>query len=228
MNGIEKITERIAADAQAEAERVLSSAREEAAKITAKYKAQADAEAADLAAKNAKAAVEREERLVSVAQMEARKVQLAAKQEMVEKTYALALEKLCAIPEEQYTQVLADLLAQASSTGREEAVFSAGDRDRVGKAAVARANEILAKRAAPDVSQGGSKVADLLSKVATSVTAKAKGTAALTLSKEIRPIQGGFILKDENVEVNCTFDTLVRLQKAETAGMVAKKLFPEV
>ena len=228
MNGIEKITERIAADAQAEAERVLSSAREEAAKITAKYKAQADAEAADLAAKNAKAAVEREERLVSVAQMEARKVQLAAKQEMVEKTYALALEKLCAIPEEQYTQVLADLLAQASSTGREEAVFSAGDRDRVGKAAVARANEILAKRAAPDVSQGGSKVADLLSKVATSVTAKAKGTAALTLSKETRLIQGGFILKDENVEVNCTFDTLVRLQKAETAGMVAKKLFPEV
>ena len=228
MNGIEKITERIAADAQAEAERVLSSAREEAAKITAKYKAQADAEAADLAAKNAKAAVEREERLVSVAQMEARKVQLAAKQEMVEKTYALALEKLCAIPEEQYTQVLADLLVQASSTGREEAVFSAGDRDRVGKAAVARANEILAKRAAPDVSQGGSKVADLLSKVATSVTAKAKGTAALTLSKETRTIQGGFILKDENVEVNCTFDTLVRLQKAETAGMVAKKLFPEV
>ena len=148
MNGIERITQRIGAEAQAEAERVLSSAREEAAKITAKYKAQADAEAADLAAKNAKAAVEREERLVSVAQMEARKVQLAAKQEMVEKTYALALEKLCAIPEEQYTQVLADLLVQASSTGREEAVFSAGDRDRVGKAAVARANEILAKRAA--------------------------------------------------------------------------------
>ena len=84
MNGIEKITGRIAADAQAEAERVLSSAREEAAQITAKYKSQADAESADLAAKNAKAAVEREERLVSVAQMEARKVLLSAKQEMVE------------------------------------------------------------------------------------------------------------------------------------------------
>ena len=226
MNGIEKITGRITADAQAEAERVLTAAREEAAQITAKYKAEAEAEAGDLAAKNAKAAVEREERLVSVAQMEARKVQLAAKQEMVEKTYALALEKLCAMPEERYVQVLADLLVQASSTGREEVIFSQADRDRVGKAAVAKANEILAKQAAPDV-QGGSKVTDLLSKVATSVTAIAKGTAMLTLSKETRAIQGGFILKDENVEVNCTFDTLVRLQKAETAGMVAKKLFPE-
>ena len=228
MNGIEKITGRITADAQAETERILTAAREEAAQITARYKAQADAESADLAAKNAKAAVEREERLVSVAQMEARKVQLAAKQEMVEKTYALALEKLCAMPEEQYVQVLADLLVQASSTGRGEVIFSPADRDRVGKAAVAKANELLAKQAAPDVPQGSSKVTDLLSKVATSVTALAKGTALLALSKETRPIKGGFILKDENVEVNCTFDTLVRLQKAETAGMVAKKLFPEV
>lgn len=227
MNGIEKITGRITADAQAETERILTAAREEAAQITARYKAQADAESADLAAKNAKAAVEREERLVSVAQMEARKVQLAAKQEMVEKTYAMALEKLCAMPEEQYVQVLADLLVQASSTGREEVIFSPADRDRVGKAAVAKANELLAKQAAPDVPQGSSKVTDLLSKVATSVTALAKGTALLALSKETRPIKGGFILKDENVEVNCTFDTLVRLQKAETAGMVAKKLFPE-
>lgn len=227
MNGIEKITGRITADAQAEAERVLSSAREEAARISAKYKAQADAEGADLAAKNARAAAEREERLVSVAQMEARKVQLAAKQEMVEKAYAQALEKLSRLPEEQYVQVLADLLVQASSTGREEAIFSPEDRERVGKAAVARANEILTKQAAPGVPQGDSAVTNLLSKVAANVAAMAKGTAMLTLSKETRPLKGGFILKDENVEVNCTFDTLVRLQKAETAGMVAKKLFPE-
>lgn len=227
MNGIEKITGRITADAQAEAERVLTAAREEAAKISARYQAQADAECADLTAKNAKAAAEREERLVSVAQMEARKVQLAAKQEMVEKAYAQALEKLSRLPEEQYVQVLADLLVQASSTGQEEAIFSPEDRERVGKAAVARANEILTKQAAPGVPQGDSAVTNLLSKVAANVAAMAKGTAMLTLSKETRPLKGGFILKDENVEVNCTFDTLVRLQKAETAGMVAKKLFPE-
>lgn len=195
MNGIEKITQRIEAEAQAEIDRVMEEARAEAARITARYQAQADAEAADLAAKNEKAAAEREERLVSVAQMEARKVQLAAKQEMVEKTYVRALEKLCAMSDAQYVTVLAGLLTQASSTGREEAIFSAEDRERVGEAAVAKANEISGKH--------------------------------LVLSKETRPIKGGFILKDQNVEVNCTFDTLVRLQKAETAGAVAKKLFPE-
>lgn len=195
MNGIEKITQRIEADAQAEIDRILSEAREEADQITGRYKAQAEAEAASLAARNKKTAAEREERLVSVAQMEARKVQLAAKQEMVEKAYDLALEKLCAMPDARYTEVLAGLLVQASSNGREEAIFSPEDRERVGKAAVDKANAASGKQ--------------------------------LKLSKETRPLKGGFVLRDENIEVNCTFDTLVRLEKAETTGAVVKKLFPE-
>ena len=193
MNGIEKITQRISAGAQAEIDRILGEARAEAEKIAARYKAQADAEAADLDAKNKKAAAEREERLAGTAQMEARKAALAAKQEMVEKAYDLALRKLCSLPEEKYTAVLAELLIQASSTGKEEVIFSDKDRRKVGKAAVDKANK-----------DGGKK---------------------LTLSGETRSIQGGFILRYENVEVNCAFDTLVRLQKAETAGEVVKKLF---
>ena len=193
MNGIEKITQRIESDAQAEIDRILSEARDEAPRITASYRAQADEEARDLEAKNEKAAAEQEERLVSAAQMKARKVQLAAKQEMVEKAYVQALDKLCAMPQEQYVSVLANLLVEASSNGKEEAVFSKEDRERVGKAAVAKANELSGKQ--------------------------------LRLSEETQPIRGGFILKDKNVEVNCTFETLVRLQKAETAGAVVKTLF---
>ena len=193
MNGIERITQRIGAESQAEIDRVLGEARAEAEKIAARYQAQADAEAADLDAKNKKAAAEREERLAGTAQMEARKAALAAKQEMVEKAYDLALRKLCAMPEKEYTAVLASLLAQASSTGKEEVIFSAADRRKVGKAAVEQANQ-----------EGGKK---------------------LTLSGETRELSGGFILRAENVEVNCAFDTLVRLQKAETAGEVVKKLF---
>ena len=193
MNGIEKITQRIELDAQAEIDRILGEARDEAARITASYRAQADAEARDLEAKNEKAAAEQEERLVSAAQMKARKTQLAAKQEMVEKAYIQALDKLCAMPQEQYVSVLANLLVEASSNGKEEAVFSKEDRERVGKAAVEKANELSGKQ--------------------------------LRLSEETQPIRGGFILKDKNVEVNCTFETLVRLQKAETAGAVVKTLF---
>ena len=193
MNGIEKITQRIASDAQAEVDRILGEARDEAARITANYRAQADAEAQELADKNERAAAEQEERLISAAQMKASRLQLAAKQEMVEKAYIQALDKLCAMPKEQYVDVLAKLLVEASSNGKEEAVFSKEDREQVGKAAVEKANQLSGKQ--------------------------------LRLSEETQPIRGGFILKDKNVEVNCTFETLVRLQKAETAGAVVKTLF---
>ena len=197
MNGIEKITQRIETDTQAEIDRILGDARAEADDITDRYQAQANNEAAELAAKNQKAAAEREERLVSSAQMEARKVGLAAKQEMVEKAYALALEKLCSMPDEKYVQTVADLLVQAAPNGRGAVIFAPAERERIGEAAVRAANEKL---------HGGK----------------------LTLAEETRPLKGGFILSDGKVEVNCSFDTLVRLQKAETAGAAAKKLFPEI
>ena len=228
MNGIEKITARIDQETQAQIDQILSDAKEQAAQITAKYQAQADAERASLAAKNEKAAAEREERLVSVAQMESRKVILAAKQEMVEKAYDLALEKLCAMPEEQYVSVLAALLVEASTTGQEEAIFSPEDREKVGRAAVKRANELLAKQSAPELPKEltDSKVGAVITKVATSVSAMAQGTAMLTVSQETRPIRGGFIMVDGDIEVNCAFETLVRLQREKLEKEVAGVLFP--
>lgn len=227
MNGIEKITQMIQSEAQTEIDGVLEAARRDAAETAARYEAQARAESAELAAKQEKAAAEREERLVSVAQLEARKTALAAKQEMVERAYALALEKLCTLPEEKYITVLAELMAEAAATGREEVLFSDRDRERVGKAAVAKANELLARKTAPELPREltETRVGAILDKAVASVSAIAQGTAMLTLSPETRPMSGGFILQDQRVEVNCTFDTLVRLQRAETAGAVTKKLF---
>ena len=227
MNGIDKITARISADTQAEIDRVLGDANAQAAAIAAKYRAQAQAEDAELRAKSQRAAAEREERLVSGAQMEARKTILTVKQEMVEQAYRRALEKLCSLPKEQYVELLAAMLVQASSTGKEEVVFSPEDRDGAGKAAVARANELLAKAAAPELPLGDGAVASFLNRVAAGVSALAQGTAMLTVSEETRAFSGGFILKNGRIEVNCTFDALVRSEREQTAGAVAKLLFPE-
>ena len=206
MNGIDKITQRIGADTQAEIDRILADAAVQAEAAADKFRTQAEAEDRDLLAKSERTAAEREERLVSAAQMEARKTLLTAKQEMVE---------------------LAALLVRASSTGREEVVFSPEDREGAGKAAVARANELLAKEAAPELPLGDGVVANLLNKVAAGVSAFAQGTAMLAVSEETRDISGGFILKDGRIEVNCTFDALVRAEREQTAGEVAKLLFPE-
>ena len=143
MNGIEKIIDRIRGDAQAEIDAVLNQAKADAAEITARYEAQAKAEAEEILARGKRAAAEREERLVSVAQLECRKGQLAAKQEVIDASFQLALKKLLALPEAEYVNLLANLAAQAAPAGKGELIFAQADRDRVGQAVVKAANEKL-------------------------------------------------------------------------------------
>ena len=193
MNGIETIIQRLNTDAKAETDALLDKARQDAAAVTARCQAQADKETADLTARNQRAAAEREERLVSAAQMEARKTILAAKQAVMEEVYAKALEKLRSLPQDRAVEVLASLLNEAAPQGKGEVLFSAQDRETVGRAAVDAAN--------------------------------AQNGGQLTLSDETAGIPGGFILRDGSIEVNCAYDTLIRLQKTETAGQVARQLF---
>ena len=180
MNGIETIIQRLNTNARADTDALLDKARQEAAAITARYQAQADQEAANLAARNQRNAAEREKRLVSAAQMEARKTILAAKQAVMEEVYAKALDQLRNLPQERCVEVLTSLLEQAAPEGKGEVLFSAQDRDTVGRAAVDAAN--------------------------------AKTGGRLTISEETASIPGGFILRNGSIEVNCAFDTLIRLQ----------------
>ena len=227
MNGIEKITERIEGDAQREIDAVLNAARAEAEGITERYQAQAGRESADLVARGEKAAAERVERLGSVAQLEARKLALAAKQEMLDRAFELALQKLCTLPDEEYIDLLAALTVKAAQSGKEQVIFSRKDRSRVGKAVVTRANEMLAKQVAPKLPDEltDTKAGAILDRVVTGASAILAGTGMLTLAEETRPIRGGVILSDGDVEVNCTFETLVRLQREAMSGEVAKALF---
>ncbi|MCI9425633.1 MAG: hypothetical protein HFF30_08735 [Flavonifractor sp.] len=196
MNGIEKITGRIASDAAQEIESIQAEARRQAEEITARYAEQAKRESQELLERGRRSAEERVERLASVAQLEARKLELAAKQEMLSKAYDKALEQLLNLPDQEYTALLADLAVKASSTGQEAVILSQKDRTRFGKQVVTLANE-------------------------------KRKDGRLTLSGETRSIQGGLVLSDGDVEVNCTFETLVRLQRGELDREISKLLFGE-
>ena len=197
MDGIEKITGRIAADTEQEIAELRAAAQRQADEIAGRYEAQAQRESADILARGRRSADERMERLASVAQLEARKLELAAKQEMLQKAFDKALERLLTLPEEQYIVLLSELAVKAARTGREQVILSQKDRTRYGKQAVTAANEKLGDK------------------------------GHLTLSQESRPIKGGLILSDGDVEVNGTFETLVRLQRGALDREVAKVLFDE-
>ncbi len=193
MNGIEKLTQQISAEAQVEVDKILAEAQAKADAIAADYAQQVAAFSAEAQAKAVDAAKQREERLVSMADLAARKDLLTVKQEMVGKAFERALEKLCALNDEEYTALLTKLALQCAK-GNEQLIFSQKDRTRVGKAVATAVNEAL-------------------------------GDGNLTLSEQTRPISGGFILSDGDVEVNCAFETLVRLMRGEISGEVAGVLF---
>ena len=227
MNGIEKITQQISADTQAEVDRVLSAAREQAAEIQAGYETRAKAEADAIVTRGRQNAARREERLAAVAALDGRKAVLAAKQEMVQKAFDQAVDTLCSLPDEDYVNLLAALAVKASTTGREAVVLSQKDRARVGKAVVLAANEALAKNVSPKMPEelSDTRTGAFLEKVVTGASALLAGTGMLTLSEKTAPIRGGLILVDGDVEVNCSFEMLVRLARNDLAGQVAGLLF---
>ena len=200
MNGIEKITGQIDADVQKEIDAALDQAQE----IEARYASQAEAQAESIRRKGEQDAALRQERLVDVAKLEARKTLLAAKQDMVGQAFDLALKKLLELPDQEYIALLAKLAVAASRTGREQVIFSQKDRSRYGKQAVTMANEMLAKKAGPRA---------------------AESAGMLTLAEEARPMAGGLILRDGRVETNCSFEVLIHLQRDALSAEVARALF---
>ena len=176
------------------------------------------------------AAKRQEERLVSAAQMDAKKLLLAAKQACIDEAFDKAQEKLLALDEGEYAQLLARMAVKAAKTGKEEILLNAKDRERVGPQVVAWANTLLAEAAAPKAAEKagkvGGKAGAVLSAVVTGASALLQGTAQLTLSQETREMAGGLTLRDGNVEVNCAFETQLRVLREEMAAQVAGILFP--
>ncbi len=227
MKGIEKITARIESDSKAEVEAILQEASAKAEEIRAGYVSQAEAKAKAATQAGDEAARRQYERLESAAHMEAKKRLLSAKQACVDETFALARKKLLELPDGQYADLLARMAVRASKTGREEILLNARDRERVGAQVAAKANALLAKEIAPEMPAEvkETKAGNIIGKVVTGANALLHGTAMLTLSPETREMEGGLTLRDGKVEVNCAFETELRVLREEMAAQVAGILF---
>ena len=196
MDGIETITAKILDDARQQIADINNQTRQQVEQLEQQYARRAKQEADAILEEGRTAARERQERLVSSAGQERRKMELEAKQQVLDEAFALALDKLCSLPEEDYVSVLAAMAVRAARSGREQLVFSQTDRARVGKRVVMAANEALPG-----------------------------GAGQMTLSEETRPMRGGFVVCDGRVETNCSFEMLVRMQREKMERQAADILF---
>ena len=233
MNGIEKIKTRIREDAAADCADLLQEARENAAAIVADYEARAKEGAEEEAERSRTAAARRLERLEGAARMDAKKLILATKQDCIKAAFDATLSQLCALPEADYIALLAKMAVKASQTGQEEIILSPKDREKVGMKVVAEANRLRSGTTLPFETTGKTDTLEDIVKdtlksvgnvVATAVGQLRSGTA-FTLAAETREMAGGLILKDGNIEINCAFETQLRLLQERMVGEVAGILF---
>ena len=198
MKGIDKITSRIIADAEAECAAVKKESDERVAAIREENERRAQEEYLRLVREGVKDTEQRVQRLDRTARLEAKKSILNMKQETVSRAFELAKGKIAELPERDYVAFLAREASEAAVSGQEEVIFCERDRKSVGAKAVKAANELLAATGMPGM---------------------------LTLSDTTREFSGGLMLKQGDIEVNCTVDTLLDLARGELAARVAEVLF---
>ena len=198
MKGIDKITSRILADAENECAAVKKESGERCEAIKAEAEKKAQEEYWRLVREGVKDTEQRVQRMDRTARLEAKKSILNMKQETVSRAFELAKDKIAELPERDYVAFLAREAAAAAITGQAEVLCCERDRASVGAKAVRAANELLAAKGMPGM---------------------------LTLSDDTRSMAGGLMLRQGDIEVNCTVDTLLDLVRGELAARVADVLF---
>ena len=179
MTGLDKILDCIAAEAAAEAEKIIAEAELDAEKIIEKAK--------DLAENEAKIIIKNAEdkadfitkRAASLCELKEREAILEAKREQINFILDETKKVLRSLPDDEYFALILKLCKKYLSSAKGEIIFSAADLKRIPR---------------------GFKTN--LSKLAKAVGGDIK------VSEQTRNINGGFILSYGDIEENCSFDAL--------------------
>ena len=141
---IDNITSSIINSAENAADSSLANAEKTKLEILNNAKSEAEAIINIEAERVQKDAEDLKSRKVSAAQLQKRKMLLSAKQEAIKKSFSTAIDKLKAMPEEQYLSFLATEIVKIPNC--EGTIFlNAKDRENIGEELVKAVNEKLNK-----------------------------------------------------------------------------------
>ena len=197
MNGIDRISQRILEDAQAEAARIIEEAEERARSIKDRKTKEVEKSNQKLHEDNMAKAQDRKRRMLSAAELEMKKEVLAAKQQMIDEAMEKAKQAIMDMPKDEYRRVISKMLLE-SAQGHEEVVFSAADEKRLDQSLIDQVNQ--------ELKQQGKR-------------------GELSLSSERGEFEGGFILRSGGMEINNTFGAILRMSRNHLEARLAEILF---
>lgn len=139
--GAEKITERIIADANKKAEEIIAKAKAEAQAI-------ADEAASEVAARKSEGAKVGENeaqllksRIVASANMEAKKLLLKTKQDLLGEAFDTAQKQIADMGKDEFEKLMTSLMVSMIETGNETVIINEDDKKRLSDDFVANVNK---------------------------------------------------------------------------------------
>lgn len=197
MPGIDQILETILSTARQESEATLSEARDRCERIRKEAEADVAALKENMEKTTRTRCAEIEGRAETQARLNRRRTQLAVKQELIDGVFARSLGALCALSDDDFSSFITGLMTQAAATGRERVLTAPGDK-RINAGLIEKVNGALAAKGLP---------------------------GQLTLAGETTDIRGGFVLEENGVLTNCSFEMLLRQLRSSVEADVARVLF---
>jgi len=198
MAGVDNIKERILQDAELKAKEIMDKARLQANEIIEKANQKAASRAKEISQKSVYDVSEKKRIINSIVELEMRKDVLASKQQAIEEVFDKVLERMNNFEGSKYEKVIFDMLLASVESGEEEIVMSGAGKSKLSADFISKLNKALA-------------------------AAGKKGN--VKLSDETRDISGGFILKSQGVEINNSFEAIIRLFRDEIEPKVAEIFF---
>jgi len=195
---LEKILEKIVQDSEDEIRKTIAEAKARASQIAEEGKREAEKVARDLTRDGEENARKARERIVTLASLESRKRILAEKQRIIEELYREVEDKIRNLNGKDYRELVRKVMVESSQTGEEVVVIGEKDRKKIDQKLIDGVNSELVR------------------------TGK-KGR--LKLSSEPAPIADGFILKLGKIEINNSWQNIVRSLREKTEDEVIRLLF---
>lgn len=196
MAGIEKITSAILADADKESAGIISAAEESANKLIDKASQDCDSFLAAANDRLDKKLAGENKKTVSQCEQAERLILLETKQEIIDSMIVKAKAKLLILEKEEYFDNLLKLLEKQAQSEKGVLLLNKKDLDRMPSDFSEKVNQVATKK-------GG----------------------MIDISQDTVDIDGGFILKYGNIEINSSLDALFDENKEELTDIVNNLLW---
>lgn len=197
MSKLENLTSKIIKDSEVKAKIILDEAKREEEKIILGQKQEGEREKSKIIKKAYLESANRKERIISNSHLFVRNRKLEVKQEIIDRVYNGALNKLIELNKEEYLKFIKESILNLEIYGDEEIILSQNEK-YINKEVIEEINK--------ELKNNGKK-------------------GEIRISDKKRDFAGGFILNKEGIEINNTFEALIVSLKDDLEPVIIDTLF---